>query len=145
ASQEVGEEKRKEKEALRLQLEQEQEEKKIAREKRAEKDNIVRAKVELAGPKTIGKIDLDAGRNTAQPLEPVKEEEVVAAEKVPEPPQEVVVEKVVEKEVEKIVETPKVEVETKIVAPINEEVPAPKVEEPKVEEPKVEQPKVVVP
>src|SRR5690606_20127569 len=48
ASKEVGEEKRKEKEALRLQLEQEQEEKKIAREKQAEKDNIVRAKVELA-------------------------------------------------------------------------------------------------
>lgn len=142
ASQEVGEEKRKEKEALRLQLEQEQEEKKIAREKRAEKDTIVRAKVELAGPKTVGKIDLDAGRNTAQPLEQVKEEEAVAAEKAPEPPQEVVVEKVAEKEVEKIVETPKVEVEEKIVAPIEEKVPAPNVEAPKVVQPKVVVPEV---
>ncbi|HLT50593.1 MAG TPA: hypothetical protein VKZ93_01480, partial [Arenibacter sp.] len=73
ASKEVGEEKRKEKEALRLQLEQEQEERKLAREKRAEKDNIVRAKVELAGPKTVGKIDLDSGKKTVQQT-PVKED-----------------------------------------------------------------------
>ena len=67
ASKEVGEEKRKEKEAIRLQLEQEQEEKKLAREKRAERDNVVKGRVELAGPKTVGKIDLDAGKKPLRP------------------------------------------------------------------------------
>ena len=59
ASMEVGEEKRKEKEALRLQLEQEQEEKRLAQEKRSAAREVVKAKVELSGPKKVGKIDLD--------------------------------------------------------------------------------------
>ncbi|MGB5229132.1 MAG: translation initiation factor IF-2 [Eudoraea sp.] len=58
ASQEVGEEKRKEKEAIRLQLEQEQEEKRLEREKRAASREVVKARVELSGPKQVGKIDL---------------------------------------------------------------------------------------
>ncbi len=58
ASQEVGEEKRKEKEALRIQLEQEQEEKRLAREQRAAAKEVVKAKAELSGPKQVGKIDL---------------------------------------------------------------------------------------
>lgn len=61
ASKEVGEEKRKEKEAIRLEMEREQEEKRLAREKRAaEKEKeVVTAKADLAGPKQVGKIDLD--------------------------------------------------------------------------------------
>ena len=60
ASKEIGEEKRKEKEAIRIQLEQEQEERRVAREKRQAQTEVVKARVELAGPKTVGKIDLDA-------------------------------------------------------------------------------------
>ena len=59
ASQEVGEEQRKEKEALRLKIEQEQEEKRIAREKKSEE--IIKAKAELSKPKAVGKIDLEEG------------------------------------------------------------------------------------
>ena len=59
ASQEVGEEQRKEKEALRLQIEQEQEEKRIAREKKSEE--IIKAKAEITKPKAVGKIDLEEG------------------------------------------------------------------------------------
>ena len=66
ASKEVGEEKRKEKEAIRLRLEQEQEEKRIAREKRLASQQVVKAKVELSGPKTVGKIDLD-GKKKEEP------------------------------------------------------------------------------
>ena len=58
ASKEVGEEKRKEKEALRIQIEQEQEERRIARERRSS-EQVIKAKAELSGPKTVGKIDLD--------------------------------------------------------------------------------------
>src|SRR5690554_5780903 len=132
ASKEVGEEKRKEKEALRLQLEQEQEEKKLAREKQAEKD-IVRAKVELPGPKTVGKIDLDGGRKTAQPSQ-VKEEkkEEPVPEKMPETHQE----KAMEEVVEKIAETPKVEAPEIVKTPIGEKDPAPKTEQPKAVAPK---------
>ncbi|MEJ2584460.1 MAG: translation initiation factor IF-2 [Robiginitalea sp.] len=88
ASKEVGEEKRKEKEAIRLQQEQELEEKRIAREKRAQPE-VVKAKVELAGPKTVGKIDLDAPKKTEEPkpepeAEPAKKEEAPAAEKAKE-------------------------------------------------------------
>src|SRR5690554_552904 len=134
ASKEVGEEKRKEKEALRLQLEQEQEERKLAREKRAEKDNIVRAKVELAGPKTVGKIDLNASKKAAQPI-PVKED-VEAPEKAPEMPQEIVEEKAGEKIEERIAEAPKVETPKKEEIPVVGKESVPKVEQPKIEAPK---------
>ena len=86
ASKEVGEEKRKEKEAIRLQQEKELEEKRQAREKRAEPE-VVKAKVELAGPKTVGKIDLDAPKKEPEPepeAEPAKQEEP-AESKAPEP------------------------------------------------------------
>ncbi|TAI47059.1 translation initiation factor IF-2 [Flagellimonas allohymeniacidonis] len=59
ASKEVGEEKRKEKEALRIQIEQEQEERRLARERRQAQSQVIKAKVELSGPKTVGKIELD--------------------------------------------------------------------------------------
>ncbi|PQJ15853.1 translation initiation factor IF-2 [Aureicoccus marinus] len=72
ASKEVGEEKRKEKEELRQQIEQEQEEKRIARERRQE---VIKAKAELSGPKTIGKIDLEPKAK--------EEEEVPVVEQTP--------------------------------------------------------------
>ena len=91
ASKEVGEEKRKEKEALRIQLEQEQEEKRLAREKRSS-EQLVKAKAEIAGPKTVGKIDLEPKKKapakkeeTEAPVEPVKENKVKESPKTPEP------------------------------------------------------------
>ncbi|NAY92780.1 translation initiation factor IF-2 [Muricauda sp. JGD-17] len=71
ASKEVGEEKRKEKEALRIQMEQEQEERRLAREKR-DADKVIKAKAELSGPKTVGKIDLDKKPEAPKAKEPVK-------------------------------------------------------------------------
>ncbi len=89
ASQEVGEEKRKEKEAIRLQLEQEQEERRLAREKRAESTGrIIKAKAELAGPKTVGKIDLEPKKKPKAVVEEKKVEiveikkEVTPVEKI---------------------------------------------------------------
>ena len=122
ASKEVGEEKRKEKEAIRIQLEQEQEERRLAREKRnASNEKIIKAKAELAGPKTVGKIDLDPKKKKVEvpevkeeikeaveeavkaeapaPVEPVKEEQVAKKEVVDE-----VAPKVSEAPAEEIVE-----------------------------------------
>lgn len=77
ASKEVGEEKRKEKEAIRLQVEQEQEERRLAREKRAESaEKVIKAKAELAGPKTVGKIDLEPKKKAKAEAEVVQEEKV---------------------------------------------------------------------
>ena len=79
ASKEVGEEKRKEKEALRIQMEQEQEERRLARERRNAESQVIKAKAELSGPKTVGKIELDKKPATPEPPakeEPKKEEEV---------------------------------------------------------------------
>ncbi|MEN8799550.1 MAG: translation initiation factor IF-2 [Flavobacteriaceae bacterium] len=81
ASKEVGEEKRKEKEAIRIQLEQEQEEKRLAHEKRAAAREVVKAKVELSGPKKVGKIDLEPKEEPKQPEK--KEEKVTKVEKKP--------------------------------------------------------------
>ena len=94
ASKEVGEEKRKEKEALRLQLEQEQENKRLAREK---VENVIKAKVELAGPKTVGKIDLEP-KKSAPKKEVIPQEKKVEVptkeeEEIPVKPQEEVVAK----------------------------------------------------
>jgi translation initiation factor IF-2 len=84
ASKEVGEEKRKEKEAIRLQLEQELEEKRLAREKNAQHE-VVKAKAELSGLKTVGKIDLEkAGK--PEPPKPVEEEAKAPVEKAEEKP-----------------------------------------------------------
>ncbi|MDC6387353.1 translation initiation factor IF-2 [Maribacter sp. PR1] len=87
ASKEVGEEKRKEKEAIRIQLEQEQEERRLAREKRnaEQEDKKLVGKVELTGPKTVGKIDLNPKKKEEAPKEkekePIKEEKAATEEK----------------------------------------------------------------
>ncbi len=104
ASKEVGEEKRKEKEALRLQLEQEQEDRRLAREKRAaaSAESKIIGKVELAGPKTVGKIDLDAGKKK-------KAAPVTKEEKPVEPEPETQPKTVVKEEVAKVKEEEKTE------------------------------------
>lgn len=92
ASKEVGEEKRKEKEAIRVQMEQEQEERRLAREKRNEEQQVIKAKAELSGPKTVGKIDLEPKKpsqpkteETKQVEEPKKEEETKVVQKEEKP------------------------------------------------------------
>ena len=74
ASKEVGEEKRKEKEAIRIRMEKEQEERRLAKEKKEAEQEVVKAKAELAGPKTVGKIDLDKKPEKPKKEEPKKEE-----------------------------------------------------------------------
>lgn len=121
ASQEVSEEKRKEKEALLQQIEKEQEEKRQAKEK---KDNeLIKAKSSLAKPKTVGKIDLEPKKPAVVPIEeaetePVKEVEVAAPETKTDTAKAEVV-----SAVEAAVETPA----TEAIAEVNE---APKAEEP---------------
>ncbi|SEL53180.1 bacterial translation initiation factor 2 (bIF-2) [Maribacter orientalis] len=127
ASKEVGEEKRKEKEAIRVQLEKEQEDRRLARERKSTEagQNTLVGKVELAGPKMVGKIDLSPKKKREEPAkeEPKVEEKVEAKVEVKETP------KVVEEKPKEVPVVPKVEV---------------KKEEPKVQEPKVEGPKVEV-
>lgn len=86
ASLEVGEEKRKEKEALKKQLEQEQEEKRLQEEK--QRQEIVKAKATLSGPKTIGKIDL--GGKPSEKKSEIKPEIKEVKQEEPEPIQKVV-------------------------------------------------------
>ncbi|MCR9226542.1 MAG: translation initiation factor IF-2 [Flavobacteriaceae bacterium] len=74
ASKEVGEEKRKEKEAIRIRMEKEQEERRLAKEKKEAEQEVVKAKAELAGPKTVGKIDLDKKPEQPKKEEPKQEE-----------------------------------------------------------------------
>ncbi len=69
ASQEVSEEKRKEKEALRLEREKEIEDKRRQDEERARQE-VIRAKAVLSGPKAVGKIDLDKKPEVPAPAEP---------------------------------------------------------------------------
>ncbi|MBD3582357.1 translation initiation factor IF-2 [Flavobacterium selenitireducens] len=77
ASQEVGEEKRKEKEALRIEREKEIEDKRKFDEERAKQQEVIRAKATVTGPKTVGNIDLEK-----KPA-PVVAEEPKAAEAKP--------------------------------------------------------------
>ena len=81
ASKEVAVEKQKEKEELRLKLEQEQEERRLVRERRqAASQEVIKAKAELSGPKTVGKIDLD---KKAEVKKEVTQPAVPEPEKVP--------------------------------------------------------------
>ena len=90
ASLEVSEEKRKEKEALKRELEKEQEAKRLQEEER-QRQEIIKAKAVLSGPKAIGKIDLDPKKPEVKSEKPISEEkpveivEKVVEEKVSEP------------------------------------------------------------
>jgi translation initiation factor IF-2 len=117
ASKEVGEEKRKEKEAIRLQVEQEQEERRLAREKRAESaEKVIKAKAELAGPKTVGKIDLEPKKKAKA--------EVVQEEKVEEKVEVAPVEKVEAPKAPKEVEIKEEKVQEKVQEEVREETTA---------------------
>lgn len=127
ASKEIGEEKRKEKEAIRQQVEQEQEERRVAREKRQVDTEVVKARVELAGLKTVGKIDLNppAKKETPEPVAPIEKEpapvEVVQPEPIIVPEPEVVVP---EPPKPKPVEAPKLVKTVKPVKPVAAPKPA---------------------
>ena len=102
-SQEVSEAKHKEKEELREQREREIEEK---HRKEEASRQVVKAKVELSGPKQVGKIDLNPKKSEAKPeekTEPKKEPktEVKAEEPKVEQPKEVAPEKPSEVKAEK--------------------------------------------
>ncbi|WP_456868181.1 translation initiation factor IF-2 [Galbibacter sp. BG1] len=134
ASKEVGEEKRKEKEAIRQELEKENE---LKRQKQEEHE-VVKAKANLAGPKTVGKIDLDGKKEQAAPEKPKEEVqaekvETPQPEKQPEKPKEEVskpAESKVEenKKLDKKVEEPKAEVEKPVEVKPTESKPEPKKE-----------------
>ncbi len=98
-SKEVGEEKRKEKEELRLARERELEEKRKAEEKkeseRRKEEEAISSRAKLAGPKKVGKIDLDKKPEKkaeieeekpepSQPEQPVEAKKPEAKEEKPE-------------------------------------------------------------
>ena len=92
-SQAVSEAKLKEKEDLRIKREKELEEKQKAQEARekAQQEEVVKAAAELSGPKTVGKIDLDAKKKEEKPApkkEEVKKEAPVKKEEKPAPEKE---------------------------------------------------------
>ncbi|CAL2084753.1 translation initiation factor IF-2 [Tenacibaculum sp. 190524A05c] len=120
ASQEVSEEKRKEKEEIRKRIEAEQEAKRA--EEEAKKQEVLRAKAEKPQLKTVGKIDINADKAPE-----VKEEPKVETPKEERKP------KVEEKKPEVKKEEVKVEPKKVETVPVT---PAPKVE--KKETPKVE-------
>lgn len=127
ASKEVGEEKRKEKEALRLEREQEEERKKAEEAKRQE---IIKAKAKLSGPKTVGSIDLDADKT--QPEQPQETAEKViesAKETKPEPTPEVIETRKAEVQKPKVLKTIDLE-KTKSVQKKKKDAPKKAVEKP---------------
>ena len=139
ASKEVGEEKRKEKEAIRVQLEKEPEDRRLARERRNSEaeDKTLVGKVELAGPKMVGKIDLNPKKKVEE--EPVKETPK-AEEKVAPKVEEKAAPKVEVKETRKVVlQGPKIV--SQPVQKTEDKKESPKVETPKAEQPKKEAPK----
>jgi len=70
ASKEVSEEKRKEKEALRIEREKEIEDKRKLDEER-QRQEVIKARATVTGPKQVGTIDLNASKPAAKPAEPV--------------------------------------------------------------------------
>jgi translation initiation factor IF-2 len=124
ASQEVGEEKRKEKEALRIQLEKELEDKRFAQAK----SEIVRAKSTLDKLKMVGKIDLNPKPAAPEPEVPVVKEapsvEVVAEVTEQKEVEAPVADPVVEPVTPEVVNTPEPEaVPSEVAAPAEAEVP----------------------
>ena len=84
ASQEVSEEKRKEKEALRIEREKEIEDKRVADELRQQQD-IIKARATVTGPKQVGTIDLNPIKPVA-PGEKPASKIIVKTEKTSEKP-----------------------------------------------------------
>lgn len=122
-SEEIGEEKRKEKAEILKELEREQEEK-----RKKEESKVIKAEAKLGGIKTVGKIELDGPKPEDKPAEKPKEEV-----KVPEKP----VEKQKPQKAVKPVEDKKPEVEEKSG---QKEISLPKKEEPVQKAKKTDQP-----
>ncbi len=126
ASLEVSEEKRKEKEALKRELEKEHEAKRLQEEER-QRQEIIKAKAVLSGPKAIGKIDLDPKKTEVKSEKPISEEKPVEAvekvveEKVSEPIKAEIKEEIQEVKKSEIVKPVK-EVEVKSETPSDEAV-----------------------
>ena len=80
ASKEVGEEKRKEKEALRIEREKEFELQRKQEEERQQHE-VIKAKAVLAGPKSVGKIDLGGKRPDQK--QDQKQEQILEPEQKP--------------------------------------------------------------
>jgi translation initiation factor IF-2 len=143
ASKEVGEEKRKEKEALRIEREKEVEDKRKIEEERLKHQEVIKARAVLSGPVQVGKIDLNPKKAKPTP-------DPVVAEKVITPANENSNEVLVSKEEVKndtVVATEKIE--TKVEKVIKEENPVPSVnvvnDKPKFKEVKSdEKPKVII-
>tara|TARA_X000000950_G_scaffold94240_4_gene118767 strand:- start:767 stop:3445 length:2679 start_codon:yes stop_codon:yes gene_type:complete len=93
ASQEISEEKKKEKETLRVLQEQKEQERLEQQQKRQE---IIKAKANIIKPVTLGKIDLDPPKPKSPPAPPAeekpvevkKEDQAVEKEKVVAPPKQ---------------------------------------------------------
>lgn len=84
ASKEVGEEKRKEKEALRIEREKEIEDKRKIDEER-QRQEVIKAKATVTGPKTVGTIDLNPQKPVETPAsEKAETAKQPAADKAPE-------------------------------------------------------------
>lgn len=116
ASKEVSEEKRKEKEAIRQQLEAEQEKKR--QEEEEKKQEVLKAKATKLELKTVGKIDIETGK------EVVENKEDIATSAVEEKKQE----PKVEENITKQAEMPKVEITEpmkEVIPPVKKEEPAP--------------------
>ncbi|WP_309642463.1 translation initiation factor IF-2 [Flavobacterium sp.] len=80
ASKEVGEEKRKEKEALRLEREKEIEDKRKIDEER-QRQEVIKAKATVTGPKQVGTIDLNTPKTQTKAVENAKPEAEKLAKK----------------------------------------------------------------
>jgi translation initiation factor IF-2 len=110
----VGEEKRKEKEALRLERERELEEKRKVED---ERNQVIKAKASISGPKKVGTIDLDSDKKEV-PSEAVQAPKII--KEVPPPVKAPVA------EAKKAPEMPKTPSEAKATTP-TKKVVAPKV------------------
>ncbi len=136
ASKEVAEAKEKEKEALRAAREVEIEAKAEAKAAAPKKQEVVKAKAQLDGPKQVGKIDLSKATGKPAPVKEEKKPEVKKEEvKKPEVPVAPVKEDV-KPTPQPVVEEKKKEEKPKQTAPIEKEAkkvqaPAAKKEEPK--------------
>ncbi|MCG2610845.1 translation initiation factor IF-2 [Flavobacterium sp. SM15] len=140
ASKEVGEEKKKEKEALRVEREKEIEDKRKQEEEK-QRQEVIKARASLAGPKAVGKIDLDPKKPevvSEKPSSEVVEKPVDAAPKTEvKPVEEPKAEPKTEVKSEQSEPVTEVKPEVKeVVKPVEKEVKAaaPAAEEPVVDE-----------
>jgi len=118
ASKEVGEEKRKEKEALRIEREKEIEDKRKLDEER-QRQEVIKAKAVVTGPKQVGTIDLNPSKPAAKPAEtPV----TAAPVQIEEPKEKTAPGAPVQETVKPVVNAPQAEVKAEESAPVDESI-----------------------